>query len=68
MEIVCHHCEEHYLSQIYLSLLHFWRLNNATDSNRKLIQIHRQTLPTDTRHSNGHLDGGSFFNHSYRQP
>ena len=37
----------------------FGRLN-AADSNRKFIQIQRQRLPTDTRHSNGHLEAVAF--------
>ena len=40
----------------------FGRLN-AGDLNRKLIQIHRQTLRTDSRHYNSHQNGGCFVGH-----
>ena len=64
IDIVCHHYEEHYQSSVKVTYPYFifGRLN-AGDLNRKLSQIHRQTLRTDSRHYNGHQNRGCFLGH-----
>ena len=50
IEIVCRHYEEHYQSNLPIPTSYIFGGLNATYLKRKLIQIQRQTLRTDTRH------------------
>ena len=50
IEIVCRHYEEHHQSNLPIPTSYIFGGLNATYLKRKLIQIQRQTLRTDTRH------------------
>ena len=50
IEIVCHHYEERYQSNLPIPTSYIFGGLNATYLKRKLIQIQLQTLRPDTRH------------------